>query len=109
MSASPITVPWNFYLTEWVLLGIAVILPVIVWIASGDPVMTSRFGSLTVLLSAIVEFRMIRAANRKHLLNVQRSTPLEFSSQAPWVERCALAVAALGTVLWGFGDVILPG
>lgn len=101
--------PWDFYYLEWLLLALAVLLPLTVWFATLSPETTSRIGTVTILLAAIVEFRMVRAANDKHMRNVQRTNPLEFSKQSQWVEQSALIVALAGTVLLGFGDVLLPG
>jgi len=100
----------GMYWPEALLLAFAWIVPIIAWLVSSSGPMLSRSGSLMVFFAAIAEFVTLHRANKKHLLNAQRvragEAPLEFSNAATIVGWLALVSALIGTVLWGYGDLL---
>jgi hypothetical protein len=63
-----------------------------------------------VFFAVVAEFFTLNKANRKHLLNAARvqagETPWDFSTPANIVGIASLVCAAIGTLIWGFGDVL---
>ena len=100
----------RMYWPEALLLALAWIVPIVAWLVSRGGLMLSRSGSLMVFFAAIAEFVMLHRANKKHLLNAQRvrvgQAPLGFSNAATIVGWLALISALVGTVLWGYGDLL---
>jgi len=100
----------RMYWPEALLLAFGWIAPIVAWLVSSGVQMLSRSGSLMVLFAAIAEFKMLHRANKKHLLNAERvragQAPLEFSNAATIVGSLALISALVGTVLWGYGDLL---
>ena len=100
----------RMYWPEALLLTLAWIVPIVAWLVSRGGLMLSRSGSLMVFFAAIAEFVMLHRANKKHLLNAQRvragQAPLGFSNAATIVGWLALISALVGTVLWGYGDLL---
>jgi hypothetical protein len=64
-----------------------------------------------VFFAVVAEFLTLNKANRKHLLNAARiragEMPWDFSRPANIVGMSSLVCAAVGTLLWGFGDVLV--
>lgn len=98
------------YVPEIVLLTVAVVCPVASWLLCPDPAMFARSGSLTVFFAAVAEFVSIGRMNKKHLLNAARvkagEAPWDFSRPARIVGVAALLIAAAGTLVWGYGDLL---
>lgn len=103
-------VGFEFYWKEIVLLAGALIMPVLTWVLTHDGSLLSRSGSLVVFCSALSEFTLLNKANVKHLRNAMRvhsgEKPLNFSTPATVIGYVSLAVAILGTLLWGYGDLL---
>jgi len=101
----------SMYRLEATLLLVAVLTPLIAWIGWRTGGALARSGSVTVFLAVLAEFLILNKANRKHLLNAARvrsgEMPWDFSKPAKVVGFISLVIAALGTLLWGFGDVLL--
>lgn len=79
------------------------------WIGAhvGDAQWFSRSGSLMVLFSAVLEFRQTRFGE---VYATHGDRPLQ---ETPPPERAKIGLAALllivvGTVIWGYGDKLLP-
>ena len=64
-----------------------------------------------VFFAAMAEFLLIGRANRKHILNACRAkngeTPWDFSRTDKGISIIAFLLALVGTVIWGFGDLML--
>ena len=103
-------VKWQMYVPEIALLAVAAVCPVVSWLICPDPAMFARSGSLTVFFAAVAEFVTIGRMNKKHLLNAARAkageTPWDFSRPARIVGIVAFVVAAVGTLVWGYGDLL---
>jgi hypothetical protein len=104
-------VSWRMYWPEGILLLLSVITPVVAWAGWRDGGIISRSGSITVFFAAVAEFVTLHRANRKHILNACRvkkgETPWDFSCPATVVGILSLFAALFGTILWGFGDLIV--
>jgi hypothetical protein len=101
----------TMYWVEVALLVASILTPIIAWLAWRDGVVLARSGSVMVFFAAVAEFFTLNKANRKHLLNAARvkagEMPWDFSRAATLVGLASLVCAAVGTLLWGFGDVIV--
>jgi hypothetical protein len=104
------TVGLEMYWPEALILLVAWAIPTGVLLFKGFGMPLARSGSLMVFFSALAEFKLLNRANRKHLLNAARlragQEPLEFSSTATVIGWIALVSALLGTILWGYGDLL---
>jgi hypothetical protein len=64
-----------------------------------------------VLFAAVAEFITINRMNKKHILNACRvkanEPPWDFSFAARVVGIISLVAALLGTILWGYGDLLI--
>lgn len=93
------------------LLAASFLTPLIAWVIWRDGDILSRSGSLMVFFAATAEFLTLNRANKKHILNACRAkdneTPWDFSKYDKVVGVVALIFALLGTVIWGFGDLLL--
>lgn len=91
---------------ELVLLMLLAIGPVLISAAvsysTGEGHWFQRSGSLMVLFSGLTEFRRSRM-ERDGLLDLPRFVPLWRS--IPYV---CYASIAMGTVIWGYGDLMFP-
>ena len=89
----------------------SVLTPVVVWLIWRDSDLFGRSGSLMVFFAAMAEFLLIGRANRKHILNACRAkngeTPWDFSRTDKGISIIAFLLALVGTVIWGFGDLML--
>jgi|SRR5438093_4838811 uncharacterized membrane protein len=101
----------RFYWLEGLLLALAFVTPLAAWLLWRSGSALARSGSLTVFFSAVAEFLILNKANNKHLLNAARlqagEAPWGFSKPAKVVGRVALVAASIGTVLWGFADILV--
>lgn len=100
----------------WIVLAlIAVLTPIVALFfnPSGDSmgVWFQRSGSITVVFGLLAEIR----ASRIKLLSSADSRPFlygpiylkrKYSSKAKWADRGSLLVVILGTVIWGYGDLL---
>jgi hypothetical protein len=71
----------------------------------------SRAGSLTVLFTAIIEFRRARQATDEigtAILHSGLGIPLAVtpSRAETAIHICAVVTLVLGTVIWGYGDLL---
>ncbi len=105
------SVDYWFYRWEIGLLTIAVIIPLASWIIWHQGEMVARSGSLVVFFSVLTEFFLLNKANVKHIRNAQRveagNEPLNFSTPATYITYVSLLIALFGTVLWGYGDLLI--
>jgi hypothetical protein len=80
------------------------------WFASRDWRFTARSGSLMILFAAIAQFVTLNRMNKKHLLNDCRVKanlrPWDMSKISAIVGGLSLIAALIGTLLWGYGDVL---
>jgi hypothetical protein len=99
------------YWPEVVLLLFSYGTPVLAWVISHNGPMLARSGSIMVFFAAVAEFFTINRMNKKHLLNACRvkenEIPWDFSSAARVVGAFSLLAALLGTILWGYGDLLI--
>ena len=104
-------VGYGFYCCEIVFLSLAVLIPIAVWAIWRDGDLLARSGSLAVFFSVLTEFWLLNKANAKHLKNAIRVSrgepPQEFSCPAVSITIASLAIALVGTVIWGFADVFI--
>ena len=104
-------VTFRMYWPEGVLLLFSYATPVVAWAISHNGAMVSRSGSIMVFLAAVAEFIMLNRMNKKHILNACRvkanEAPWDFSLAAKVVGFLSLFAALLGTIIWGYGDLLL--
>ena len=104
-------VRFRVYWLEATLLLLSFATPIIAWLIWHDAVMLARSGSIMVFFAAVAEFRTISWMNKKHLLNACRvrvnETPWDFSLPAKIVGYVSVSAALLGTILWGYGDLLV--
>jgi hypothetical protein len=102
--------PWMYW-PEGTLLLFSYATPVVAWVIWHNGGMVSRSGSIMVFLAAVAEFIMLNRMNKKHLLNACRvktnETPWDFSLAATIVGFVSLFAALLGTIIWGYGDLLI--
>ena len=104
-------VSFRMYWPEATLLLLSFGTPVVAWLIwhSGD--MLGRSGSIMVLFAAVAEFITIHRMNKKHIPNACRvkagEKPWQFSCPATVVGILSLVAALVGTVFWGYGDLIV--
>jgi phosphoglycerol transferase MdoB-like AlkP superfamily enzyme len=98
----------KMYWKEIVFLLLALATPFISWFGWKDPKIFAASGSIMVFLSVLTEFWLLNRLNVKHINNVLRvqagHKPLRFSLVAEVITWCSLVIAAIGTIIWGFGD-----
>jgi len=106
----------KLYWKEIVFLTIGFFTPIIFWAIWRDPEIFGASGSITVFLSVLAEFFLLHKLNVKHINNALRVEnylkvekklrPLRFSLVAEVITWFALFIAAYGTIIWGFGEMI---
>ena len=105
------TVSYGMYWPEGLLLVLSVAAPVIAWFIWHNGNMLGRSGSVMVFFAAVAEFISIHRMNKKHILNAWRvkanEVPWEFSRAATIVGVVSLLCALFGTLLWGYGDLLV--
>ena len=101
----------GMYWPESALLTLSFAMPIFVWLVWRDGQTLARSGSLMVFFAAVAEFFTLNRMNKKHLLNACRvranETPWDFSNAAMTVGVVALVAALGGTVLWGYGALLI--
>ena len=101
----------RMYWPEAVFLGASFAAPIVAWLIWHDGQMLGRSGSVMVLFAAVAEFITLNRMNDKHLLNACRvkaqEKPWDFSRAARAVGVIALFAALLGTLIWGYGDLLV--
>jgi hypothetical protein len=99
------------YIPIGLLLGASLLTPVLAWLIWRDANIFARAGSLSVFFAATAEFITLNRANRKHILNACRArkheVPWDFSKPDKVVGIIALILALAGTIIWGFGDLLV--
>ena len=104
-------VRFSMYWPEIVLLLLSYATPVLAWVISHNGGMLSRSGSIMLFFAAVAEFFTINRMNKKHLLNACRvkanEAPWDFSLAAKIVGFVSLFAALLGTIIWGYGDLLV--
>lgn len=104
-------VSFTMYWPEGVLLLLSLGTPIVAWLIWHDGAMLARAGSIMVFFAAVAEFFSINRMNKKHILNACRiranEVPCDFSSAARVVSFISLLAALVGTVLWGYGDLLV--
>lgn len=103
-------VSFRMYWPEGILLLLSFATPIVVWLIWHNGVTLARSGSIMVFFAAVAEFFTINRMNKKHLLNACRvksnEPPWDFSCASTVVGIISLISALLGTVLWGYGDLL---
>jgi hypothetical protein len=83
----------------------------VTWLTFHDGGMLGRSGSVVVFFAAVAEFFTLNRANKKHILNACRvkngETPWDFSRPAKIVGLLSFVVGLIGTILWGYGDLLI--
>lgn len=104
-------VSFRMYWPEVTFLLLAISTPVVTWFAFHDGETLGRSGSVVVFFAAVAEFFTLNRANKKHILNACRAkngeTPWDFSRPAKIVGFISFIVGLIGTILWGYGDLIV--
>jgi hypothetical protein len=104
-------VSYSMYWPEALLLLLSVATPVIAWFIWRNGNMLGRSGSVMVFFAAVAEFVSIHRMNKKHILNACRvranEIPWEFSSLSTVVGVISLIFGLVGTLLWGYGDMLI--
>jgi hypothetical protein len=104
-------VSFAMYWPEGVFLLLSYVTPVFAWLISHSGDMLARSGSVMVFFAAVAEFIMLNRMNKKHLLNACRvkanEAPWDFSLAARVVGIISLIAALLGTILWGYGELLV--
>jgi len=103
-------VSFRMYLPEGVLLLLSFATPVVACVFGHSGSIFSRSGSIMVFLAALAEFITLNRINTKHILNACRAKEkddiLDFSCPATVIGITSLIAALLGTLIWGFGDLL---
>jgi len=85
--------------------------PIGAWFVWHDGQMLGRSGSLMLFFAAVAEFMILNRMNDKHLLNACRvkaqEKPWDFSRAARAIGVIALFAALLGTLIWGYADLLV--
>jgi hypothetical protein len=85
--------------------------PCISLIFSTDKNIFARSGSLMLFFAAIAEFFLLNKINHKHIVNdcrvLNNRNPWSFSKPARRIGIFSLLLALIGTIIWGYGDIIL--
>ena len=101
-------VGFKMYWKEIVLLFFAILTPFISWCGWKDPNIFAASGSIMVFFSVLSEFLLLNKLNVKHINNALRveagEKPLRFAHCAEIITWCSLFIAAIGTIIWGFGE-----
>ena len=99
------------YWPEVTLLLASIATPVVTWLIFHNGGMLGRSGSIMVFFAAVAEFFTLNRSNKKHILNACRvkngETPWDFSRPARIVGFFSLITALIGTLLWGYGDLLV--
>lgn len=78
-----------------------------------DPLWFARFGSLVVLFAAMSEYSLLhgelnrlydRLEDHNSLKEVEDLTPSKWHKKKVWITHITLI---MGTLIWGFGDLLL--
>ncbi|WP_022729424.1 hypothetical protein [Fodinicurvata sediminis] len=103
------------YLTEWTLTALAV-LPalgslLLSWLLSDGGTWFQRAGSLMVLFAVWLEFLETRKVAKTRHQDIEASllVNLPLTSDTPvelMFQRIAIFMAILGTIIWGYGDLL---
>jgi len=100
----------RMYWVEIALLAASLATPVVVYAVWGTGGKLGRSGSVMVFFAALAEFTTLNRLNRKHLLNAARvragEAPWNFSTPSRLVGWVSLIAALVGTLVWGYGDLL---
>ncbi len=101
---------WTFW-RESLLLAASFLTPILAWCIWQDGDVFSRSGSLMVFFAVTAEFVSLNKANKKHILNACRALkneePWGFSKPDKMIGLVSLTLGLLGSVIWGFGDLLV--
>jgi len=101
----------RMYLPEVILLLASFATPLLAWAISGSGSMMGRSGRVMVFFVAVAEFVLLNRANKKHIVNGCRvkakETPWDSSHPATALGITSLIAGLLGTLIWGYGDLVL--
>ncbi len=93
------------------LIVLAIIAPIvsIVFDVNGEnPDWFNRSGSLMVFFAGFLAYRSLSRHYQKFYNADERSHVLTTSRNQKLVDRATFAIAAIGTVIWGYGDLVFP-
>lgn len=101
--------------TDVGLCAVAVLAPLVSALVSfrtGNGLWFARAGSLTVLFAAAVQFRLAQQSDAGHR-RAQMSLAIgglplggDVSSLQTWLARISLWLMIVGTLVWGYGDLL---
>ena len=101
----------KYFWREWVMLGWAYLTPLVAYLVWHTGGAMQRAGGVMVFFAVVAEFVSLDKASKKHLLNASRAyrseMPWDFSTADRVIGWCAFFAAAIGTLLWVFGDLLL--
>src|SRR6266567_2154801 len=96
----------RMYWVEIALLAASLATPVVAYAVWGTGGKLGRSGSVMVFFAALAEFTTLNRLNRKHLLNAAGEAPSNFSTPSRLVGWVSLIAALVGTLVWGYGDLL---
>lgn len=102
-------VPWSRLTVDVLILAAGFLVAVISCVVDGQAGCSEWFhrsGAVTVLLSGIVAYRSLSKHYEKLFNLPQRGTVLRTSPNQSIVDCCTLGLSILGTVVWGYGDML---
>lgn len=102
-------VPWSQLRKDLFLLAVATVVPllaVVVDMSRGCHEWFSRSGAVSVAIGLWLGSRSLTKHNWKSFKNTQRGYALWTSRNQAIVDVTTLIVAAAGTLIWGFGDML---
>lgn len=101
----------GMYKYETTFLIISFLSPFISLLFSTDAIMFSRSGSFMLFFAAIAEFKLLNKINHKHLRNdcrvLHNKNPWSFSKPAKAIGIFSFLLGLFGTIIWGYGEVII--
>ena len=102
----------KLYRLELCLLSLALATPILTLLICRTGIELQRSGGVMDFFAVVAEFITLNRANTKHMRNASRAwrgeQPWDFSKPGKVVGMLALIAALVGTLLWVFGDLLLP-
>jgi hypothetical protein len=112
-SSGQAQVPWSQLVTDLMLLFFGVFAMSVSLAAdlylSCNHTFFARSGSITVLMSALVAYRSLTKHFEKIFLLPDRQMILRTSRNQHRIDVGALVLSIIGTLVWGYGDLLVGG
>jgi hypothetical protein len=109
IAAQQAYVPWSQLWADILLLLVGFLVAAISYIVdvlAGCSEWFHRSGAVTVLLCGIVAYRSLSKHYEKLFNLPQRGTVLRTSRNQRIIDLCTLVLSILGTIVWGYGDIV---